>query len=35
LKTVNRGRRLVGRVPPFKTVENWVYKAGFLEPIVE
>jgi predicted flap endonuclease-1-like 5' DNA nuclease len=35
LKTVNRGRRLVGRVPPFKTVENWVYKAGFLEPIIE
>lgn len=35
LKTVNRGRRLVGRIPPLMTVEKWVYKAGLLEPMIE
>ena len=35
LKAVNRGKRVVRRVPPFKTVETWVYKAGLLESIIE
>jgi len=35
LKLVNRERKLVRRIPPLKTIENWVHKAKFLEPIVE
>lgn len=35
LKTVNREKRVVRRIPPIKKIETWVYKARILEPIVE
>ena len=35
LKTVNREKRLVRRIPPVKKIKTWVYKAKILEPIVE
>ena len=34
-KAVNRNRRVVRRIPPFKTIENWVYRAKFLEPKIK
>jgi len=35
LKTVNREKRLVRRIPPVKKIETWIYKAQNLESIVE
>ncbi len=34
LKTVNRERKLVGRAPPCKTIEVWVYNAKNLKPLL-
>ena len=35
LKAINREKKLVRRTPPLKKIENWVYKAKNLNPIIE
>ena len=35
LKAINRERKLVRRTPPLKKIENWVYKAKNLDPIIK
>ena len=34
-KIVNRNKRVVRRIPPFKTIETWVKRAKFLEPKIK